>query len=39
MFDLVRIRYQVSNFSSVCLEEYMHFGLVENVLYAGSEHT
>jgi len=25
--------------ASVCLEEYMHFGLVENVLYAGSKHT
>lgn len=26
-------------YASVCLEEYMHFGFVENVLYAGSEHT
>jgi hypothetical protein len=26
-------------YASVCLEEYMHFGLVENVLYADSERT
>jgi len=26
-------------YASVCAEEYMHFGLAENVLYAGSEHT